>query len=274
MVDMHKKQIYFLSTILVKTIEVLLKRCYSFLEQTGWHQLKIFYGRDKIMMQLNVLKEEISNGKLDNRFYEVYGAKTNLDELKTRLNKLVNSYEAEFGSNTEVGLFTAPGRTEICGNHTDHQHGCVLAGAIDLDAIACAAPNGTNTVRIKSEGYPEIVIDINDFEIKTDEKETSAALVRGVAARITQLGYDVKGFNAVISSTVLGGSGLSSSAAYEVLIGVIFNSLFCDGKLTAVQIAQIGQYAENVYFGKPCGLMKNACNTPSASAAPMPRRSR
>ena len=255
MVDMHKKQIYFLSTILVKTIEVLLKRCYSFLEQTGWHQLKIFYGRDKIMMQLNVLKEEISNGKLDNRFYEVYGAKTNLDELKTRLNKLVNSYEAAFGSNTEVGLFTAPGRTEICGNHTDHQHGCVLAGAINLDAIACAAPNGTNTVRIKSEGYPEIVIDINDFEIKTDEKETSAALVRGVAARITQLGYDVKGFNAVISSTVLGGSGLSSSAAYEVLIGVIFNSLFCGGKLTAVQIAQIGQYAENVYFGKPCGLM-------------------
>ena len=172
------------------------------------------------MMQLNTLKQKISNGELDNRFYEVYGTKTNLNELKARLDNLVNSYEAAFGSDTEVGLFTAPGRTEICGNHTDHQHGCVLAGAIDLDAIACAAPNGTNTVNIKSEGYPEIVIDISDFEVKENEKETSAALVRGVAARITELGHSVKGFNAVISSTVLGGSGLSSSAAYEVLIGV------------------------------------------------------
>lgn len=207
------------------------------------------------MMQLSVLKEKILNGELDTRFYEVYGAKTDIDKLKTRLDELINSYADVFGKDSEVGLFTGPGRTEIGGNHTDHQHGSVLAAAIDLDAIACAAPNGTNTVRIQSKGYPEINIDVSDFEIKDDEKETSAALVRGVAARITELGHRVKGFNAVINSTVLGGSGLSSSAAYEVLIGVIFNSLYCEGKLTPVQIAQIGQYAENVYFGKPCGLM-------------------
>lgn len=207
------------------------------------------------MMKQSVLKEKVLNDELNSRFYEVYGEKVNLNALKSRIVKLLDTYSSEFNPNDEVGLFSGAGRTEIGGNHTDHQHGKVLAGAIDLDAIACAGKNNSNIVCIKSEGYPDVSVDINDLSVKQDEKETSTALVRGVASKIKEMGFTVCGFNAVINSTVLGGSGLSSSACYEVLIGVIFNNLFCDDKLTQVQIAQIGQYAENVYFGKPCGLM-------------------
>ena len=152
-------------------------------------------------------------------------------------------------------IFSAPGRTEISGNHTDHQHGCVLAASVNLKTTAKVVLNGTSVIRIQSEGYPVISIDLTDLSVRDDEKNSTAALVRGVAAAFAQRDAKLSGFDAQVSSTVLPGSGLSSSAAFEVMIGNILNGLFFENRLDAVEIAKIGQYAENVYFGKPCGLM-------------------
>lgn len=152
-------------------------------------------------------------------------------------------------------VFSAPGRTEICGNHTDHQHGCVLAAAVDLETVATVQLNDSNLIEIQSEGYPLVTVDLNDLAVREEEKNSTAALIRGVASAFVQRGAKLSGFRAEVRSTVLPGSGLSSSAAFEVLIGTILNELFFEKKLTAIEIAQIGQYAENVYFGKPCGLM-------------------
>ena len=151
--------------------------------------------------------------------------------------------------------FSAPGRTEIGGNHTDHQHGCVLAAAVDMTTTAEVRLNGTNIIRVDSEGYKPVVIDLSDLKIREEEKNTTAALIRGVAAAFQQRGYKLSGFDAKVKSTVLPGSGLSSSAAFEVLIGRILNGLFADNAVSTIEIAQIGQYAENVYYGKPSGLM-------------------
>ena len=152
-------------------------------------------------------------------------------------------------------VFSAPGRTEICGNHTDHQHGCVLAAAVDLETVATVQVKESNLIEIQSEGYPLVTVDLNDLTVREEEKNSTAALIRGVASAFVQRGAKLSGFRAEVRSTVLPGSGLSSSAAFEVLIGTILNELFFEKKLTAIEIAQIGQYAENVYFGKPCGLM-------------------
>ena len=151
--------------------------------------------------------------------------------------------------------FSAPGRTEIGGNHTDHQHGCVLAAAVDMETTAEVTLNGTNAICVDSEGYQPVEIDLGDLTVKESEKNTTAALIRGVAAAFARRGYTLKGFDAKVKSTVLPGSGLSSSAAFEVLIGRILNGLFANGAVSAIEIAQIGQYAENVYYGKPSGLM-------------------
>ena len=164
------------------------------------------------------------------------------------------SFAAAFGG-APTRYCSAPGRTEIGGNHTDHQRGRVLAGAVNLDTVAAVRPNGTSVIRILSEGYPRCEVDITDLIPKAEEINTTMALIRGVVARFTQLGCKVEGFDAYVISTVLPGSGLSSSAAYEVLIGTIVNHLYFDGKVSQPEIAMIGQYAENVYFGKPCGLM-------------------
>ena len=163
-------------------------------------------------------------------------------------------FEAAFGTKPER-YFSAPGRTEISGNHTDHQRGRVLAGAVNLDTVAAVRLNGTDVIRIQSKGYPMSVVDLKELEPVAAEINTTPALIRGVAARFAQLGCEVQGFDAYCESTVLPGSGLSSSAAYEVLIGTILNHLFFGGSRTQPEIAQIGQYAENVFFGKPCGLM-------------------
>ena len=163
-------------------------------------------------------------------------------------------FAANFEGQPEC-YFSAPGRTEIGGNHTDHQRGRVLAGAVNLDTVAAVRVNGTNTIRIQSKGYPPCVVDLANLSPMENEINSTPALIRGVAARFVQLGCDVKGFDAYCESTVLPGSGLSSSAAYEVLIGTIINGLFFDGKVSQPEIAMIGQYAENVFFGKPCGLM-------------------
>lgn len=152
-------------------------------------------------------------------------------------------------------VFSAPGRTEIGGNHTDHQYGCVLAAAVNLETVANVTVNGTNQITVQSEGYPVVTIDLRDLSVHEEEKNTTAALIRGVAHAFAERGAKLQGFDARVYSNVLPGSGLSSSAAFEVLMGTILNELCFNGKLSAIEIAQIGQYAENVYFGKPCGLM-------------------
>ena len=157
--------------------------------------------------------------------------------------------------------FSAPGRTELSGNHTDHQRGRVLAGAVNLDMQAAVRPNGTGTIRVLSQGYPMSVVELSQLEPVEGEINTTPALIRGVAARFVQLGCKVAGFDAYMESTVLPGSGLSSSAAFEVLLGTIINHLFFDGSLSAPEVAMIGQYAENVFFGKPCGLMDQTASS-------------
>ena len=160
-----------------------------------------------------------------------------------------------FGPCAQAAVFSAPGRTEICGNHTDHQHGLVLAGSINLDVIAAVAPNGENVIRIQSEGFPMDTVELDSLEPREGERNTSAAIIRGVAAWFKSQGCRLEGFDAYTTSTVFKGSGLSSSAAFEVLLGNIFNELFFDGQCSPARIAQTGQYAENVFFGKPSGLL-------------------
>ena len=172
----------------------------------------------------------------------------------TKKNALNAGFAAAFGG-VPTSYFSAPGRTEIGGNHTDHQRGRVLAAAVNLDTIAAVRPNGTDTIRILSKGYPMCEVNVTELEPVASEINSTPALVRGVAARFAQMGCHIGGFDAYCESTVLPGSGLSSSAAFEVLIGTIINNLFYDNKATAPEVAQIGQYAENVFFGKPCGLM-------------------
>lgn len=167
---------------------------------------------------------------------------------------LDSGFAAAFGGSPAC-YFSAPGRTEIGGNHTDHQRGRVLAAAVDLDARAAVRVNGTNTIRVQSRGYPLCEVELSRLTPVASERNSTAALIRGVAARFVELGCGVRGFDAYCESTVLPGSGLSSSAAFEVLIGTVINSLFCGGRFSPPEVARIGQYAENVFFGKPCGLM-------------------
>ena len=170
---------------------------------------------------------------------------------KTRLD---SGFSTAFGGEAQR-YFSAPGRTEIGGNHTDHQRGRVLAGAVNLDTVAAVRVSGTNVIRVQSNGYPLCQVDLDNLEPVPAEINSTPALIRGVAARFAQLGCKVGGFDAYCESTVLPGSGLSSSATFEVLIGTIINHLFFDGRVSQAEVAQIGQYAENVFFGKPCGLM-------------------
>ncbi|MBR3504006.1 MAG: galactokinase [Clostridia bacterium] len=169
---------------------------------------------------------------------------------------LAARHAALFGEKDGLRFVSAPGRTEVAGNHTDHNSGCVLAAAVNLDTVAAVTPNGTSVVTLYSEGYDKaFVVDLNDLEPKKSEYETTDGLIRGVAARMKELGYVIGGFDAVATSTVFKGSGLSSSAAFEVLVCAIFDSLFNGFVVDAKLRAKIGQYAENVFFGKPCGLM-------------------
>ena len=192
--------------------------------------------------------------KLEEAISSLYGAPERARQAQ-RYRGLVEGFANTFGPAERLAVFSAPGRTEIGGNHTDHQHGKVLAGSVNLDVIAAVAPSGDSTIRIQSEGFPMDVIDLADLSIREEEKNTSAAIIRGIAAWFAQRGCKVGGFNAYTTSNVLKGSGLSSSAAFEVLVGTIINHLFNDQQCTPIQIAQIGQYAENVYFGKPSGLL-------------------
>jgi len=174
---------------------------------------------------------------------------------RDRYDKLSSSFQEKFGVVPEK-YFSAPGRTEISGNHTDHNHGKVIAASINLDSIAAVSPNKNNSVVLFSDQYTEpFIVKINETDPVEDEKSTTLALIRGITAGFKNNGHKIGGFNACISSDVLIGSGLSSSASVEILIGKIFNHLYNNSKISFEEIAIIGQYAENNYFGKPCGLM-------------------
>jgi galactokinase len=178
-----------------------------------------------------------------------------LDYQRSRYKTLTNCFEDIFKSRP-VKYFSSPGRIEISGNHTDHNHGKVIAASINLDSIAAASPNNDNEVVLFSETYPKpFKVDLSNIKPIEEEKNSTRALIRGIAAGYKNTGYTVGGFNAYVSSDVLIGSGLSSSASIEVLIGTIFNKFYNNGKVPSEEIAIIGQYAENKYFGKPCGLM-------------------
>lgn len=204
-------------------------------------------------------KSAIKTNEFLERLQVVYGDDALLQQ--ERFHALAECYEKDFNTDADLRFFSAPGRTEVGGNHTDHNNGKVIAAAINLDAVAAVEARDDGVICVNSQGYAPIVVDSNDLTIIDEEKGTSSALIRGVCARFNQLGYSYGGFNASVTSQVLSGSGLSSSAAYEVLIGTILNYLYNDGKISAVEIAQISQYAENVYFDKPCGLMdQTACS--------------
>jgi galactokinase len=212
------------------------------------------------MAKIDSLIEKINGGN-NLLFNELYGTEQKvLKEQADRYSNLLGDFQKTYGKDEAI-LFSSPGRTEIGGNHTDHNHGRVLAGAVNLDIIAVAEANGSSTIRIKSSGYPEFQVDISTLASDESNYFTSNSLVKGICAKMQENGYKTGGFDACIDGRVPKGSGLSSSASFEVLIGEIINVLFNDGKMPAVENAIIGQWAENNYFGKPCGLMdQTACS--------------
>lgn len=191
---------------------------------------------------------------IDNMLIKLYGKKM-LSAQQERYAKAEKAFEELFGTTENLMIFSASGRTEVGGNHTDHNRGKVLAAAVGLDVIAFVVPTDDGIITVKSEGFPQDTVDTADLSVKEEDKNTSAALIRGVADGLKKDGFNIGGFKAYTTSNVLKGSGISSSAAFEVLIGTILSHLYNDGKVTAVKIAQIAQYAENAHFGKPSGLM-------------------
>lgn len=207
------------------------------------------------MADSKILKEKLASGDYDARLKAVYLSDKAVADQKERLAVIIDEYVKLFGDNENIELFSAPGRTEVGGNHTDHNHGKVLAASVDLDTVAAAAKRDDSVIVEKSFNFDALEVDISDLNIHTEEFGKSSGLIRGMCAGFVEYGYKIGGFNAASMSRVLSGSGLSSSAAYEVLIGTILNHLYNDGKVSAVDIAKIAQLAENKYFGKPCGLM-------------------
>lgn len=203
-------------------------------------------------MNITEIKTAILDGKFDSGFNTLYGE---TEKAKIRYAAACDSFKELYPVSGDIRLFSAPGRTEVGGNHTDHQHGCVLAASVDLDVIAVVSLNDDGVIRIKSEGYPEDMVNINDLSKKESETGRAISLIRGVCTKFAEMGCELQGFNAYTTSNVLKGSGLSSSAAFETLLGNIVNGLFNDNKTSAIEIAKIGQFAEREYFGKPCGLL-------------------
>ncbi len=206
-------------------------------------------------MNVNELIAAINDGTYDENLKAVYVTDKAVEEQKPRYVETLNDFGELFGYDREVNIMSAPGRTEVCGNHTDHNNGKVLAASINLDAIAVVSKNDDNIIRVKSKGHKMNVVDLDDLIPNEANFGSSTTLVQGVAATIKNLGYTVAGFDACTTSDVMGGSGLSSSAAFEVLLGSILSYMFNDGKISSVEIAKVAQYSENVFFGKPCGLL-------------------
>lgn len=213
------------------------------------------------MADSKILKERLASGKLDKRLKEVYLSDTAVDFQRQRIAEIIDEFVRLFGDNNTIELFSAPGRTEVGGNHTDHNHGKVLAASVDLDIVAAAAKRDDGIIIEKSLKFDAVEVDSSDLSVHTEEFGKSAGLIRGMCAGFVEHGYKIGGFNAASMSRVLSGSGLSSSAAYEVLIGTVLNHLYNDGKVSPVDIAKIAQYSENKYFGKPCGLMDQTASS-------------
>ncbi len=211
------------------------------------------------------IKKAVLNGEYDKIFTELYGKDVNLEATKARYAKAIDGFEETYGAvlpeGAQIKLFSVPGRSEISGNHTDHNRGKVLAASISLDIIAVAATVDKDEIRIKSEGFPEDIVSTTDVEVvRENEFYKASAIIRGMCDGFKKNGHKIGGYFAYTTSNVLKGSGLSSSAAFEVMVGNMLNHFFNDGSVSNVEIAKLAQFAENVHFGKPCGLMdQTAC---------------
>lgn len=213
------------------------------------------------MTDIKILKEKILSGELNSELSELYTSdEDKLAFAQKRYIDALEQFENFFPDKTQVEIFSAPGRTEICGNHTDHNNGKTLAGAINLDAIAVVS-KCEGEIEIHSEGFSPDRVSLSDMDYNESEKNTSKALIKGVCAALKEYGYDFGGFVAYTTSNVLKGSGVSSSAAFEVLISTILNHLYNEGKIDAVTVAKASQYAENKFFGKPCGLLDQTASS-------------
>lgn len=213
------------------------------------------------MQKIMSVRGSLEHGSLDQRIKEIYVDEQRVPYNRERYIRAIDRFTELFPSEKEIEIYSAPGRSEVCGNHTDHQNGMVLATSINLDAIAIVAKAEEPVIRLVSGDFPMEEVDVADLSMKEEEQSTTTALIRGVAAGMKERGHNVGGFTAYITSDVLMGAGMSSSAAFESLIGTILSGLYNDMKVSSIEIAQIGQYAENIYFGKPCGLMDQmACS--------------
>ena len=211
------------------------------------------------MLNIKSVEEIILNGELDNKFDKLYGENI---EARERYLNIIKGFKNTFGDEREIELFSAPGRTEIIGNHTDHQRGLAIAASVNLDIIGAVAFNSDNIIRVKSEKFEGIdEVSVDNLDVNEKEYGTSKALIRGCARKFEELGYKIGGFDLYTSSNVLKGSGLSSSAAFEVLIATVMNNLFCSAKEDSVSIAKIGKFSENVYFNKPSGLLDQTASS-------------
>ena len=213
------------------------------------------------MQDIARVRETLEKGMLDAKLKDIYVDEKRVAYNRQRYIDALERFAELFPEEREIEIYSAPGRSEVCGNHTDHQNGMVLATSINLDAIAIVAKTDDDVIRLVSGDFPMEVIDVTDREMEESEKSTTTALIRGVVGNLAERGYSVGGFRAYVTSDVLMGAGMSSSAAFESLIGTILSGLYNDMRISSVEIAQVGQYAENVYFGKPCGLMDQmACS--------------
>lgn len=212
------------------------------------------------MSDIQTIKNKLLSNELDDTLLSIY-TKESLESQKKRHLDIIEKFTSFFGEGEDVAMFSAPGRTEVGGNHTDHNHGKVLAASINLDAVALASKREDSFIVERSLGHEQNKVDISDLNPNPEEYGLSSGLIRGMCAGFVKNGYKIGGFNSAGLSSVLSGSGLSSSAAFEVLIGTILNHFYNDGKVSSVEIAKIAQYAENEFFGKPSGLMDQmACS--------------
>ena len=213
-------------------------------------------------MKASVVREEFKSNKHNQLLEDLYEDASLVDYQKDRYANALDKFIELYGDEN-ISIYSAAGRSEISGNHTDHQHGCVLAGSINLDAIGVVARQD-DVINVVSDSFNIKPIYLNDLDKKDEEEGTSEGLIRGVVSKLKELGYNIGGFKAFITSDVLVGAGLSSSAAFETIIGTIIDGLYNDMSIDMVTIAKVGQYAENVYFGKPCGLMDQCASSVGA----------
>ena len=207
-------------------------------------------------MKPKELINRLNNSALKEELSVLYGSDADVHcAQRQRYIKAITRFTEIFPEREDIHLFSAPGRSEIGGNHTDHQHGCALAATVNLDVVAVVAFHEEGVIRFKSEGHRMCEVDLSDLSVHEEEKGSSIAMIRGIASRFSEMGVHICGFDAYSVSDVLTGSGLSSSAAFETLVGTIIDIQYNDGKAGEIEIAKIGQYAENGYFGKGSGLL-------------------